>query len=62
MAQVIKSAAITLETEFLSSRRLAGMMVLGFGALMIFGTGLAGADLLHDAAHDSRHAYGFPCH
>lgn len=49
-------------TQQMTSRRMAGLMALMFGALMVFGTGLAGADIMHDAAHDSRHAYGFPCH
>ena len=33
---------------------------IGFG--LIFMTGLVQADTLHDAAHDVRHATGFPCH
>ena len=62
MAQNTTQAAVAVQTQEISSRRMAGLMALMFGALMIFGTGLAGADMLHDAAHDSRHAYGFPCH
>lgn len=62
MAHTQIKAAVAVQTKEISSRRMAGLMALMFGALMVFGTGLAGADMLHDAAHDSRHAYGFPCH
>lgn len=34
--------------------------VIGFG--LIFMSGLVQAETLHDAAHDVRHATGFPCH
>ncbi len=33
-----------------------------FGALLIYGAGIANSATLHNAAHDSRHALGFPCH
>lgn len=33
---------------------------IGFG--LIFMSGLVQAETLHDAAHDVRHATGFPCH
>jgi cobalt transporter subunit CbtB len=32
------------------------------GATMVFTVGLAQSQTLHDAAHDVRHATGFPCH
>ncbi|MDD2868383.1 CbtB domain-containing protein [Neomegalonema sp.] len=32
------------------------------GAALIFTAGLAQSEALHDAAHDVRHATGFPCH
>ncbi len=34
--------------------------VLGFGIIAV--TGHVQAAALHDAAHDVRHATGFPCH
>ena len=34
--------------------------VIGFGIIVVAGHVQAGA--LHDAAHDVRHATGFPCH
>jgi cobalt transporter subunit CbtB len=35
-------------------------VVLGFGIIAL--TGHVQASALHDAAHDVRHATGFPCH
>ena len=32
------------------------------GAFILFGVGLAQPEVLHNAAHDARHAAGFPCH
>jgi cobalt transporter subunit CbtB len=41
---------------------LAAMMLAVFGGVFIYGIGFAGADVLHNAAHDARHANNFPCH
>jgi cobalt transporter subunit CbtB len=46
----------------ISQRLAAGISVLVFGSILVFGVGLAHADRLHNAAHDTRHAIGFPCH
>ncbi|MDD9717294.1 CbtB-domain containing protein [Dinoroseobacter sp. PD6] len=32
------------------------------GLLLLFLSGYAQATILHDAAHDQRHAMAFPCH
>ena len=32
------------------------------GAFLIWGVGFSHIDVLHNAAHDSRHSTGFPCH
>lgn len=32
------------------------------GLFVLFVAGLAQPDILHNAAHDSRHAVSFPCH
>jgi len=32
------------------------------GLLLVFFTGFAQSEVLHDAAHDTRHALSFPCH
>lgn len=32
------------------------------GVVIVFGVGFAGADVLHNAAHDARHSINMPCH
>jgi cobalt transporter subunit CbtB len=46
----------------LSSRICAGTAAILLGAFLLLGTGFAHSELLHDAAHDSRHGFTFPCH
>ena len=44
-------------------RRLAaGLISLFLGLGLLAGVGFAGPELIHNAAHDTRHAVGFPCH
>ncbi len=45
-----------------SSRVMPALLALLFGAFLIFGTGFAQPSTLHNAAHDGRHAFPFPCH
>jgi cobalt transporter subunit CbtB len=46
----------------LSQRIVLGFACFFVGSLMVFGVGLAQDDRMHNAAHDTRHAIGFPCH
>ena len=32
------------------------------GAVLVYGVGFATPMALHNAAHDARHAFAFPCH
>lgn len=46
-----------------ASVSIANIVVVAvLGAALIFVAGLAQGETLHDAAHDVRHATGFPCH
>ena len=45
-----------------SDRLVAGVFALLLGSFLIFGAGFAHSSVLHDTAHDLRHANGFPCH
>ncbi|WP_026380215.1 CbtB domain-containing protein [Afifella pfennigii] len=38
---------------------LAALML---GALIVATAGFAGADVLHNSTHDTRHAFALPCH
>ncbi len=39
---------------------IAGAVLLGL--VLLFAAGFAQASVLHDTAHDMRHAMSFPCH
>jgi cobalt transporter subunit CbtB len=41
---------------------LAALAAILLGAFLVFGAGFAGSAALHEAAHDGRHAFAFPCH
>lgn len=41
---------------------LPGLLAILFGAFLVYGVGFAGAATIHNAAHDVRHAFAFPCH
>ena len=41
---------------------LAGAIVLGLSILFMAGFMGGPADAIHNAAHDARHAFAFPCH
>ncbi len=55
------TSAAHAQSSDLSVRALAAIIFV-FGAGLVFMTGFAPAATLHNAAHDSRHAMGFPCH
>jgi cobalt transporter subunit CbtB len=46
----------------ISDRTVAGVFSLLIGGAMIFMVGLSHVSAAHNAAHDTRHAIGFPCH
>jgi cobalt transporter subunit CbtB len=41
---------------------LAGFAAMLLGAFLVLGAGFAPIEALHNAAHDSRHSFAFPCH
>ena len=45
-----------------SERRFAILLAAGMGLALLFLSGFAQPALLHNAAHDWRHAHNFPCH
>ena len=44
------------------ARKLPALALLGFGVVMLYGVGFVDISAVHNAAHDTRHATGFPCH
>ncbi len=51
-----------LPVQLADQRRAAGIAALVIGIFLIFGVGLSHIAAAHNAAHDTRHAIGFPCH
>ena len=41
---------------------LPAVLAALLGLFILYGVGIAQPDLLHNAAHDTRHALTFPCH
>lgn len=49
--------------ERVGVERLGSVVVaLMIGTVLILGVGFVGSATVHNAAHDSRHAFAFPCH
>ena len=45
-----------------STALMQAIFAIMIGGLIIFASGFAQSQTLHDAAHDMRHSTGFPCH
>ena len=57
------TARIASASTATASRRLAaGLALLFIGLTLTFAVGLSNMAVAHNAAHDTRHAIGFPCH
>jgi cobalt transporter subunit CbtB len=46
----------------LSQRLIAGLVALTLGFVLLGTIGFASDMRVHNGAHDTRHALGFPCH
>ncbi|MBL8293931.1 MAG: CbtB-domain containing protein [Bryobacterales bacterium] len=42
--------------------RLPAVLVMIFGLVIVYAVGFSPFTRAHNAAHDTRHANGFPCH
>ena len=56
------TATITHSAAQRADVRLAALAAFAFGVALVFTTGFAHSAMLHNAAHDTRHALSFPCH
>ncbi|MEE9425300.1 MAG: CbtB domain-containing protein [Methylococcales bacterium] len=52
----------TSGSTFWQDKILPALIVCIFAGILLFSTGFAEMSVLHNAAHDSRHSSGFPCH
>jgi len=46
----------------MSGEAIGAFSALLLGVFMVFMVGFAGAEVLHEAAHNTRHSIAFPCH
>jgi cobalt transporter subunit CbtB len=51
-----QTKALTLSV---AAQLLASLML---GAVLLYGVGFSHIDLAHNASHDTRHSFAFPCH
>jgi cobalt transporter subunit CbtB len=56
------SDATTLEAGRSTAALAAPVAALLLGAFVLIGAGFAPIAAIHNAAHDSRHSFAFPCH
>jgi cobalt transporter subunit CbtB len=45
-----------------ASRIVPALTAILFGSALFIATGFAAPSFLHNATHDTRHAFGLPCH
>ncbi|MFN0219598.1 MAG: CbtB-domain containing protein [Hyphomicrobium sp.] len=59
-----ETTASTGHSIALPSASVRAMCAVAFaiGAALVFTVGFAHSDVLHNAAHDTRHSLAFPCH
>lgn len=62
MSQIRTATGTKAKLNARAAALAAAMLVAFFGSVFIYGIGFAGANVLHNAAHDARHANNFPCH
>jgi cobalt transporter subunit CbtB len=61
-AHIIGSRPATAPQTVPRSDTLAAIFAALLGAFVIWAVGFSHIDVVHNAAHDTRHSAGFPCH
>lgn len=61
MTRTISSFAAKIDPA-VATRAPAVAAALLLGLFLIYGVGFAHPSTIHNAAHDARHAFAFPCH
>ena len=59
---LMTTRATTAPATSMSANLASPVTAIFLGLTLLFIGGFAGADVLHNSAHDTRHATGFPCH
>jgi len=53
------SASVVSTAQF---AKWPALLAIAFGLLVVYGAGFSHPMALHNATHDTRHAFGLPCH
>ena len=56
------ASSATAPVISLATRVQAALLAGGLGLVMLFGVAFAPVDIIHNAAHDTRHSIAVPCH
>jgi cobalt transporter subunit CbtB len=59
---MVSSSAPVASTAQSNIAKWPSIVALAFGILIVFGAGFSHPMALHNATHDTRHAFGLPCH
>lgn len=62
LPSILDSADGAASSAVVRDKVLPSMLAVALGAIMLYGAAFANVEALHNAAHDSRHSAGFPCH
>lgn len=49
-------------TRSAAQTAVAAFAAILLGSFLLYGVGFAQPQQIHDAAHDTRHSFAFPCH
>jgi cobalt transporter subunit CbtB len=55
-------AVVAAQAAFAGRTGLAALVAVLLGGFLLLGVGFANPAKLHNATHDARHAFAFPCH
>lgn len=51
-----------LSAKYVSKDKIAALVAILLGGAIIMFIGFSDIDVVHNAAHDTRHSFDFPCH
>jgi cobalt transporter subunit CbtB len=62
MSAIATTKEASVVRTFGLAERMPAVLVMLFGLLIVYAVGFSPFTRAHNAAHDTRHANGFPCH
>lgn len=57
-----RNSSFSIASLSAQERAITGTVAALLGMFMLYGVAFAHSDILHNAAHDTRHAITAPCH